>query len=92
MFETIAPALRSGILKQGALGFAAKAQGFSVGVGSCEVRVELAPEVLGLARDIGWGRTFSASMKALSFGLEAQSSLLQFCESRVRAQVPTPRQ
>ena len=57
MFEIIARRLGSGILKEGALGFAAKGQGF-----------------------------------ALSFGLEAESPVLQFCGFSLCAQIQRPRQ
>jgi hypothetical protein len=74
MVEILARLLRSGKLKQGAVGFAAKAQSFSVELKSCEIRID------------------RASMKALGFGSEAESSPLQFCGISVRAQIPAPRQ
>jgi hypothetical protein len=86
MLEGDAPGPGSGILKQGALGFAAKARSFSVGVGSFEVRVQRTPGDLDEARDARLARIRNASMKAPSFGLEAQSSLLQFVNAWMASQ------
>ena len=76
MFEFAAVSPTSRIPKQGALGFAARAFSYSVGVRSFGFGILRALRNLDDARDLSLLGIYNASMKALSFGLQAHSPLL----------------